>query len=110
MSEVYFYHMTRTPLEGTLPVLLVKSLQAGWKVLLRGTDEARLSWLLKAAVMGVLFAVLTLVFIAFLVGGRLERLLGDTGINVVTRLLGMLLAALAVQFVLDGLADFGFVS
>jgi len=74
------------------------------------TGEAGDDWLLKAAVMGVLFAVLTLVFIAFLVGGRLERLLGDTGINVVTRLLGMLLAALAVQFVLDGLADFGFVS
>ena len=39
----------------------------------------------------------------------LERALGDIGINVVTRLLGMLLAALSIQFVLDGLKDFGFV-
>ena len=46
----------------------------------------------------------------FLAAGMLERALGKTGITVVTRLLGMLLAALSVQFVLDGLRDFGFVT
>ena len=40
--------------------------------------------------------------------GYLERAIGKTGINVITRLLGMLLAALSVQFVLDGLTAFGF--
>lgn len=44
-GEVFFYHMTRTPLEATLPVLLQKSLEAGWKVCLRGTDAKRLDWL-----------------------------------------------------------------
>lgn len=49
----------------------------------------------------VLFCALTLFFLA----APLERLLGRTGITVVTRLLGMLLAALSVQFVIDGLRD-----
>ncbi|MCW1950435.1 MAG: MarC family protein [Octadecabacter sp.] len=59
------------------------------------------------AVMGVLLAVLAIVFVLFLGSSAIERLLGKTGITVVTRLLGMLLAALSVQFVLDGLRSFG---
>ncbi|MGR3322774.1 MAG: MarC family protein [Pseudooceanicola sp.] len=60
------------------------------------------------ATLAVAASVLLLVFLLFLTAGWLERLLGRTGINVVTRLLGMLLAALSVQFVLDGLKAFGF--
>ena len=60
-----------------------------------------------ASVLGVMLAVLALVLMLFLLGGIIERALGRTGINVVTRLLGMLLAALSVQFVLDGLRAFG---
>jgi multiple antibiotic resistance protein len=50
----------------------------------------------------VLFGVLLMTMLLFLAAGLLERLLGDVGVNVVTRLLGMLLAALSVQFVVDG--------
>lgn len=57
---------------------------------------------------GVTLAVIAIAMILFLASGLLERALGRTGINVVTRLLGMLLAALSVQFVLDGLRAFGF--
>ncbi len=61
-----------------------------------------------AAVLGVTGAVMVIVMGLFLISGPIERALGKTGITVVTRLLGMLLAALSVQFVLDGLAAFGF--
>lgn len=71
------------------------------------TGEVRGDWLAVAGVMAVMLAVLALVLILFLFAGLLERALGRTGTNVVTRLLGMLLAALSVQFVLDGLRDFG---
>ena len=60
-----------------------------------------------ALVVGVTLSVLVIVLPLFLSAGLLERALGRTGIIVVTRLLGMLLAALAVQFVLDGLRGFG---
>ncbi|MAP15752.1 MAG: MarC family transcriptional regulator, partial [Oceanibulbus sp.] len=58
----------------------------------------------------IVITALTLVVMALTmqVSGALERAMGKTGINIVTRLLGMLLAALSVQFVLDGLAAFGF--
>ncbi|UOA27097.1 hypothetical protein DSM107133_01808 [Pseudosulfitobacter sp. DSM 107133] len=59
-------------------------------------------------VAGITLAVLLVVFVLFLASGLLERALGKTGITVVTRLLGMLLAALSVQFVLDGLRAFSF--
>lgn len=60
-----------------------------------------------AAVLGVLLVVLLLVLLLFLAAGPIERALGHTGIVVVTRLLGMLLAALSVQFVIDGMRNIG---
>ena len=56
-----------------------------------------------AAIVAVMVAVLTAVFVSFLASGYIERILGKTGINIVTRVLGMLLAALAIQFILDGI-------
>ncbi len=61
-------------------------------------------------VLGVTVAVMLVAVALFLAGGLFERVVGKTGIDVVTRLLGMLLAALSIQFILDGLRDFGFVS
>ena len=59
------------------------------------------------AVNGVMLAVMLIVFIFFLAARFIERGLGQVGTDVVTRLLGMLLAALAIQFILDGLQSFG---
>jgi len=52
---------------------------------------------------GVMAAVLVITAVTLLASGPLLRLLGETGANAIDRLLGLILAALAVQFVLDGL-------
>lgn len=51
---------------------------------------------------GVIAIILLSCMGAFLLADRLERLLGETAQLVITRLLGVLLAALSVQFVADG--------
>ncbi len=71
-------------------------------ILLTGQDDSASNLI---AIHGVMALVIACVFVLFLLAAPLERLLGPTGINVVTRLLGMLLAALSVQFVIDGLRD-----
>jgi DNA polymerase-3 subunit chi len=45
MGAIYFYHLTRQPLEVVLPMLLEKSLAAGWRCAVRGRDAKRLEWL-----------------------------------------------------------------
>jgi len=57
---------------------------------------------LIALLIGVVVAVAAGSFVAFLLAERIGRFLGLTGNIVLSRLLGVLLAALAVQYVVDG--------
>jgi multiple antibiotic resistance protein len=50
---------------------------------------------------GVVIGLAT--FIIFSASGRIARVLGRTGINVMTRLMGLILAAMAVELLADGL-------
>nr|WP_325252034.1 MarC family protein [Amylibacter sp.] len=74
-------------------------------ILLAGQGDDRIQAL--SITLGALVLVLALVLALFFLAGPVERVLGKVGINVVTRLLGMLLAALAVQFVVDGMHGLG---
>ena len=60
-------------------------------------------WEASLVVLGALASVLVLTALALVAAGPLMRLFGDRVEAVVTRLLGVLLAALAAQYVIDGL-------
>ncbi len=66
------------------------------------SGQAQRQPLLLAGLLGVIAVVAAACCGAFLIAERIERLLGVTGSAVLSRLLGVLLAALAVQFVIDG--------
>lgn len=56
----------------------------------------------RTRLIGVIALIMGLVYVTLLVAERLDRFLGVTGRAILTRLLGVILAALSVQFVLDG--------
>ncbi|MGP9819666.1 MarC family protein [Salinarimonas sp. NSM] len=60
---------------------------------------------MQAALVGVIAVGVATCFLAFLVAERVSKLLGVTGNIVLTRLLGVILAALAVQFAVDGIGS-----
>ena len=70
-------------------------------VLLAGRAAGNL--LLTGLLLAVVVFMALSCFVAFISAGRISRLLGLTGNTVLSRLLGVLLAALAVQFVVDGI-------
>lgn len=60
--------------------------------------------LAKAVGVGAIVAVSAATLLAFLLSGVLTRLLGKTGMVVVIRVLGLVLCAMAIQFILVGLS------
>ena len=70
-------------------------------VLLAGQANARP--LLLASLIGIIVLVAAVCLCVFLFAGRIGRLIGITGNVVLSRLLGVILAALAVQYVIDGI-------
>jgi multiple antibiotic resistance protein len=69
-------------------------------VLLAGRADGQA--ILFAELIGSILVVVCACLVVFTVAARIEKLLGITGNVVLSRLLGVLLAALAVQFVVDG--------
>ena len=77
----------------------------GASILLMANTEGVLA--LQAIVIGAMLAMLLLTLICLLAASKLQRLLGTTGVHVISRIFGVLLTALAVQFMFDGIAESG---
>ncbi len=70
-------------------------------VLLAGRTDGNL--VAMAILLAVICTVVVICYVAFRAAARIGRALGTTGNVVLSRLLGVLLAALAVQYVIDGI-------
>jgi multiple antibiotic resistance protein len=62
---------------------------------------------MQAAILGIMLGILGLALLSLWFAVAVTRLLGVTGVAVLHRVLGIVLAALACQFVLDGLKGAG---
>jgi multiple antibiotic resistance protein len=69
-------------------------------VLLSGSFQG---WAAQLSLVAIILVCLLLTYVVFLLAERIDRFLGNTGRSILTRLLGVILAALAVQFVADGI-------
>ncbi len=59
----------------------------------------------QAVLVGYGVVIALAVFLCFSAAGRIAKVLGTTGINIMTRLMGLILAALAVELLASGLMD-----
>jgi multiple antibiotic resistance protein len=79
---------------GTIATILLLTAQAG-------------ADLKKLGAIGIAIAVVFLVsFVALYLGARLISLVGEGGVHIATRVMGIVLAALAVQYVLNGVTGY----
>ena len=77
----------------------------GAAILLMANAEGDLTR--QATVVASLLAILLLTLAALLLATKIQQLLGVTGMHVVSRVFGVLLSALAVQFIFDGIEQSG---
>ena len=61
----------------------------------------------QSIVVAALLSVLAITLVLLLLASKVQRLLGVTGMHVISRVFGVLLSALAIQFMLNGLAQSG---
>ena len=68
--------------------------------------QAQTNWQM-VAILGAIFVTAVVCFLVLGNSDKVARALGDTGIRILVRIMGLLLVALAVQYFVNGLADLG---
>ena len=77
----------------------------GAAILLMADTEGDLA--LQAVVISSIVIIMLATLVMLLLSAQIHRLIGTTGMHVVSRVMGVLLSALAVQFLFDGIAQSG---
>ena len=79
----------------------------GAAILLMADQEGNVAG--QAIIVASILLILLLTFVSMLLAGKIQHWLGVTGMHVITRVMGVLLSALAVQFIFDGIRQSGLV-
>jgi multiple antibiotic resistance protein len=79
----------------------------GAAILLMADQEGNVAG--QAIIVASILLILLLTFVSMLLAGKIQHWLGVTGMQVITRVMGVLLSALAVQFIFDGIRQSGLV-
>jgi len=77
----------------------------GAAILLMANEKGQ--WQHQGVIIGALLLVLLMTYVALLGASHLQKVLGVTGLHVISRVFGVLLCALAVQFIFDGIRRSG---
>ncbi len=72
--------------------------------------QAQGDWKLVAAILGAIVITAAICYLVLGNSDRVAAMLGDTGIRILVRIMGLLLVALAVQYFVNGMVDLGVVT
>ncbi len=67
-------------------------------------------YLMQGLIIGIMALIMLITLALLMISGKVARFLGDQGNEILSRILGLLLAALAVEMIFDGLALSGIVT
>jgi multiple antibiotic resistance protein len=69
------------------------------------TDNHRHSIAEQAVTAGILLTILALTFLLLLIATRIQKIIGDTGASVISRIMGLVLATVAIDAIINGLVS-----
>ena len=72
--------------------------------------QAQGQWKLIAAILVAIFVTACICYLVLGNSGRVATMMGETGIRILVRIMGLLLVALAVQYFVNGMVDLGVVA
>lgn len=72
--------------------------------------QAQGEWTKMAAILGSIFITAAICYLVLGNSDRVARALGETGVRILVRIMGLLLVALAVQYFVNGMVDLGVIT
>src|ERR1700748_2968746 len=72
--------------------------------------QAQGAWMMMAAILGSIFITAAICYLVLGNSDRVARALGETGVRILVRIMGLLLVALAVQYFVNGMVDLGVIN